>query len=248
MKEIILCATQRCGSTMIIEDMRNTHVLGRPEEWFIPWNPGQTDTNWSDQLARVRQWGTGPNGVFAVKVMANQLAGIEGCLKEISSPPPGPVFCRFHMLFETATWVWLKRRDIVAQAVSRIISQQTGINHATAGADHFAGNLMKGGDLANYNASVQYSYDAILRECTAITLENLAWQQFYEAFRIEPLVITHEETVQDAEMTHLDKMVTALDISGPFEKSPRRLVKLGNNRNAEFAARFHREAAERGFR
>jgi LPS sulfotransferase NodH len=32
MTEIILCATQRCGSTMVIEDMRNTGVLGMPEE------------------------------------------------------------------------------------------------------------------------------------------------------------------------------------------------------------------------
>lgn len=248
MTEIILCATQRCGSTMVIEDMRNIGILGRPEEWFIPWNPAKTDVSWHDELARVRQWGTGPNGVFAVKVMANQLAGIEGCLKEVITASSGLPFFRFHKLFETATWVWLKRRDIVDQAVSRVIAQQTGINHATDGADHFAGNLMKGGDLANYNASAQYSYDAILRECTAITLETLAWRRFFEEFEIAPLVITYEDTVQDAGMTHLDRLVQATGVSGAYQATPRRLVKLGNNLNVDFAARFHAETATRGFR
>lgn len=248
MVEIVLCATQRCGSTMIIEDMRNTGVLGRPEEWFIPWTPERTDVNWTDELERVRQHGTGANGVFAVKLMANQLTGIEGCLRQVLDPPPGRPFFRLHKLFETATWVWLKRRDTVAQAVSRVMSQQTGINHATDGAEHFAGNLMKGGNLAGYNASVSYSYDTILRECTAITLETLAWQRFFEAFGIAPLVLTYEDTIHDADMTHLDRIAEAAGVSGPLQKVPRRLVKLGNSRNDDFAGRFHREAAERGFR
>jgi LPS sulfotransferase NodH len=248
MTDIVLCATQRCGSTMIVEDMRNIDILGRPEEWFIPWSPGRADADWPEEMERVRRWGQGPNGVFAVKVMANQLAGIEACLKTMLPASSERPFHRFHTIFQEAIWVWLRRDDIVLQAVSRVVSQQTGINHATDGADHFAGNLMKGGDLATYNASVQYSYEAILRESTSITLENLAWSRFFEAFGITPLVITYEEAVRDADMTHLDEIVRRARVSGAYEKSPRRLVKLGNSLNTEFAERFHREAAQRGFR
>lgn len=40
---ILLCATQRCGSTMIVEDMRNSEVLGAPREHFLPWAAAKED-------------------------------------------------------------------------------------------------------------------------------------------------------------------------------------------------------------
>lgn len=139
MTEIILCATQRCGSTMVIEDMRNTGVLGMPEEWFIPWQQGRSGEDLTASLANIRKRARTANGISAIKVMANQLHGIENNLKHVIKPPPGPMFFRFHKVFENAVWVWLRRDDIVAQAVSRVMAKQTGINHATAGEAHFAG-------------------------------------------------------------------------------------------------------------
>ena len=106
MTEIILCATQRCGSTMIVEDMRNTGVLGVPEEWFIPWDPQKTDINWAENLAGVRKRATGENGVMAIKVMANQLHNIEACLETVI-PTQGALFSRFHAVFADAESVCL---------------------------------------------------------------------------------------------------------------------------------------------
>ena len=72
MKELVLCATQRCGSTMITEDMRNTGVLGNPQEWFLRWNlAGVQDTDWKVALEELFARATGVNGVMAVKVMMN---------------------------------------------------------------------------------------------------------------------------------------------------------------------------------
>ena len=34
MLNLILAATQRCGSTMILEDLRNANVFGLPEEYM----------------------------------------------------------------------------------------------------------------------------------------------------------------------------------------------------------------------
>lgn len=248
MREIVLCATQRCGSTMIVEDMRNTGVLGKPEEYFIPWDPEKTDVDWKATLESVRQRGRSDNGVMSVKVMANQLAGIEACLREFVKPRPGPLFFRFHHVFRDAAWVFISRRDVVAQAVSRLMARQTGINHATQGEDHFAGNLLKGGDLAGYNAKAVYDFDAIRTECTSIVLENLAWRRFFEAFSIEPVEVEYEDAATDTAMRHLDRIARAAEVGETeVEKGDRRIVKIGNARNQEFVDRFHTDAARRGF-
>lgn len=245
---IILCATQRCGSTMVVEDMRNTNILGRPEEWFIPWDPNKEDVNWRDALTAVRQRATDETGTLAIKVMANQLTAIEECLKSVTKPVPGPMFFRFRQIFSDAAFVWLKREDVVAQAVSRIMAKQTGINHATDAKDHFAGNLMTGGDRANYNLEAKYSYSSILSECTAITLENIAWSRFFTAFKIEPLVITYEDVVKDPDMTHLDAIAKHAQVDAEFVKTERQILKLGNSKNEKFVSRFHKDAAQNQFR
>lgn len=248
MVEIVLCATQRCGSTMVVEDMRNTNVLGRPEEWFIPWDPSKEDVDWKEALVNLRRRATDDTGTLAVKVMANQLTSIEECLKSVTKPPPGPTFFRFQRIFRDATFVWLKREDIVAQAVSRIMAQQTGINHATDAEDHFAGNLMKGGDRANYNVEAKYSYNAILRECTSITLENLAWSRFFSSFEIDPLVVVYEDVAKDPDMMHLDAIVKHAGLETDLVKSERRIVKIGNSKNDKFINKFHKDAAQNQFR
>lgn len=179
--------------------------------------------------------------------MANQLNGIENNLKEVIKPPPGPLFFRFHKIFEKAVWVWLRREDIVAQAVSRMIAKQTGINHATSGEGHFAGKLLAGYH-DDYNSHAQYNYEEIMRECTAITLENLAWQRFFDSFNISPIMFYYEEVVKDASLSHLDIMASAAGITTPLAKKDRKLVKIGNSRNDKFVEFFHREAAGRSFR
>jgi LPS sulfotransferase NodH len=249
MTDLILCATQRCGSTMIIEDMRNTGVLGEPEEWFVPWKAEKKDVDWRKALEQVRKRATGINGVMAIKVMANQLHDIDGCLSSVFKTPPRADFPRFHWAFRKAKWIRLTRRDVVEQAVSRAMSLQTGINHATASAEdpHFAGNLLKG-YTSDYNAETVYKYPQILREVTAIVLENLAWGRFFAGHGITPVDFVYEDVVADEGMTHLDVMARLAGLTEPPPRMPRRMVKMANARNAEWRERFYRDAAQNRYR
>ena len=252
MKDIVLCATQRCGSTMIVEDMRNTGVLGQPKEWFLPWKPNKEDANWARTMVRVRQNGTGENGVFAVKVMANQIADIDACLATITDTPASEKagsYPRFANLFQDAAWIRLLRRDIVSQAISRVMSRQTGINHATANADveHFAGNLAKGYD-PSYNQEAVYRFEAIFKSVSSIILENLAWDRFFETSGIVPTELVYEDIVKDEGMRHLDIMAELIGLPDAPPRKPRVMVKLGNEKNAEWRERFFADAAEKRFR
>lgn len=246
---LILCATQRCGSTMIMEDMRNTGVLGQPEEWFLPWDPANTAVDWADALQSVLRRASDAQGGQAIKIMASQLAPTDACLSRVLPPRGSGPFPHLFGCFADWHWIYITRQDIVAQAISRAMSKQTGINHATGRADqdHFAGNLARGYD-ADYNARTVYRYGDILAHCTAITLENLLWEDFFRAHGIAPLRLRYEDVAADAAMLHLDRMAALAGQGGPLNKTPRVMVKLANGRNRDWRARFFQDAQSNGFR
>jgi len=260
MLDIILCATQRCGSTLVVEDMRNSGVLGQPEEWFIPWDPAKPDHDWKAAFDSVHRRARGENGVTAVKIMANQLFNLEACLASFPDPasqdrpaPQGPRaaqgdFAHVAAAFRGGLWVWLRRNDVVSQAISRLMAEQTGINHATAQPEdpHFAGNLARGYN-PDYNQGAQYRYGAILRHVTAITVENLAWQRFFASHAITPLELVYEDVIADPGLTHLDRMAQGIGQDQPPPRQPRKMVKLANERNAAWLDRFFHDAAEHRF-
>lgn len=234
---------------MFIEDMRNTGVMGTPEEWFVPWSVEKQNIKWKDALASVRKRATGDNGVMAIKVMANQLHSVEQCLATFTEAQSEGTFPRFYDAFRDAHWIKLTRHDVVAQAISRVMSRQTGINHATANADdeHFAGNLQAGYD-KTYNANAMYRYGAVLREVAAISLENLAWDRFFETHGIQPDTFLYEDVAKDDDMTHLDAIAQMIGHDAPLTKLPRKLVKLANQRNKNWRTRFFADAAARNFK
>ncbi len=233
---IILCATQRCGSTLVVEDMRNSGQLGNPEEWFISWDPDNSTRNWQEQLTGVLDRATDSFGTAAVKVMANQLPSIDRCLSGQSEATPQ--FDNFYKAFSKAIWIRLFRGNVVYQSISRIMSRQTGINHATKSLneEHFAGNLLKG-YADDYNDGTKYSFNEILKEIVAINIENLVWQDFFDRHLIKPLELQYEYVSNDKDMKHIDQM-GALINRHHLQKLPRKMVKLGNQTNDEWYHRF----------
>lgn len=235
---------------MVVEDMRNTGILGMPEEWFLPWDSTKKKpVNWKQALGGVFKKAQTENGVAAVKVMANQVGKVEQCLSTFMDHDEEKPFGRFASLAdaaEYASFVWLKRDDVVFQAISRVIARQTGINHATGKKDdaHFAGNLLQGYD-PSYNKKAKYNFDLIRKEAANITLENLLWQNFFSAHEIEPLTLTYEQVSQDPKMRHLDKIADEIGLAEEPKKEERKMVKLGNVRNQSWRDLFYSEVATR---
>jgi LPS sulfotransferase NodH len=243
--DIVLCATQRCGSTLIVEDMRNTGILGKPEEYFIPWTDPLAKSDWSQPFASVCQRARGDNGITSIKIMANQLPSLDACLATFVRPEKACDFPAVATVFANSHWVWLKRDNIVAQAISRVIAKQTGINHATSKPDdpHFAGNLLKGYS-SDYNKATRYRYESILAEVISISLENLCWKRFFQSAAINPLVFTYEEVIKDGSMKHLDQLAIMNQLPIPSTKVARKMVKLSNKVNQVWEDRFFSDAGQ----
>jgi len=241
---IILCATQRCGSTMVVEDMRNTGVLGNPEEYFIPWNPQKIDVNWLESLEGISQKASTENDVVCIKVMANQLPSVNECLKQawgeknINLTGDYPYF---RALTKNASYVFLRRDSIVRQAISREMSRQTGVNHATKNSsdDHFAGNLMKGYS-SSYNEKVTFRESSLSADVISIVRENTTWENYFTSWSIKnPLVLRYEEICKNSP-SYLERIAkySSIELETDLLPKKRSMVKLSNELNDKWCEKY----------
>ena len=241
---LVIAATQRCGSTMILEDLRNACVFGMPEEYFIPWYGNASRINIQSSLQAIARKSRGPNNFNSVKIMADQLKHIENKLSEQLS-----VSCdeqqfmpNVAALFKEAKWVFVQRKDVLRQAISRHMSAETNVNHATQSADdsHFAGNLMKGYS-SSYNKNAQYSFDKIKKHCQNIVLENITWSNFFAIHAIKPLTLSYEVFSTSGNYDHLLKIAKFVGSDFNFDdhsRPKRKMVKLSNSKNDDWYLRF----------
>jgi trehalose 2-sulfotransferase len=141
MSGLIVCATQRSGSTLLCELLKATGVCGVPEEFFQhfmdtgladqpaqylagvedpevlalipPLDPGAPEDGFDFEAVRRR--GTTPNGVFAAKVMWSHLPDLERRLAGRT----------LEDVFGPLRYVRVVREDKVRQAVSLWTAIQT---------------------------------------------------------------------------------------------------------------------------
>ena len=122
-RSLLLCGVQRVGTTMLCDLLTTTDRLGYPKEFFLPqarhtflraWNfPDDVDR--STFLHRVLHDGTTRNGVFAAKIMADQLDEVDRVTEGVGlRAMPDPLA------------VLLTREDKVAAAVSQWRAEVTG--------------------------------------------------------------------------------------------------------------------------
>jgi trehalose 2-sulfotransferase len=163
----VVCATPRCGSWFLCGLLASTGVAGRPHEWFWRDTRASLERAWGmrndeEYLELVLAAGTTRNGVFGAKVMFGSLPGLE--------PFPNPRF------------IWMRRRDRVAQAVSFARAVQSGHWHKWDPPPR---------------EEPEYRFDAI--EALHDELEQLehGWQAWFERKGVEPLEVVYEEVATD---------------------------------------------------
>ncbi|ORT51887.1 hypothetical protein ST37_04200 [Vibrio sp. qd031] len=228
---IILCATQRCGSTMIVDDFRSSKVLGLPEEYFIPWTKHQLDDpirNFKGILNRAST----DNGVATIKVMADQLEHIESNLAAIG-------FCseeeqvegylpHCKKLFQGAKFVRVDRLDSVSQAVSRYMAVQTGKNHLVdASADYVPGNSTDSN--RNYNDAVRLDSSKLDEFVISIAKEKSIWDRALRAWDETPLeYLVYEECMLNRDYVSAICNKLGIELN---QLGERQLKKIGNANN-----------------
>ncbi|TXH66875.1 MAG: hypothetical protein E6Q85_09820 [Thiothrix sp.] len=267
MRKIVICATQRSGSTMLCKELEATTVLGRPQEIYI--NPQVTNLHEAQSfIKKIMQKCQSSNEVFAVKIMQSQWTKVNSVhsfekYKSFFLESLFKKYCRrkpideilfnqvnhFYEFYKDATWIFLRRRDCLYQAISREMAHQTRVCHIlnTNDVEKNAGigqrTSININESSNYNQKAIYKAENIQRRIQEIKNEEIAWLYFFENYRLKPIELFYEDIVDDK--LYLQTIATKVGVSLPRQLNTIPLVKVRNVLNDEWAERFRNEASLR---
>jgi len=210
-----VCATPRCGSWLLCGLLASTGVAGRPHEWFWRDTRKSLEHTWGVRNAEeyvelVLSAGSTPNGVFGAKVML-------GTLPDLSS-------------FPRPRFVWLRRRDRVAQAVSFATAAQTGYWHSWN---------------PKPRAQPSYRFDAIDALAREIAELEAGWKRWFDGEGLEPLEVVYEKLVANPQ-AETRRVLDFLSLELPPDVSVRPLTLAASDGiRQEWAERYREEKARR---
>ncbi|MFC9555375.1 Stf0 family sulfotransferase [Rhodococcus sp. NPDC056960] len=261
-RSYLVCASQRSGSTLLVESLRATTVAGNPEEFFqylpstsrspqprqwfdgvtdeavlsrlAPLEPGTVDTRTSEQWRdQLLGLGRTPNGVWGGKLMWNQVPLL---LDRVAGLPnrtgSGLRSALGDLLGPDPTFVHVFRPDLVGQAVSMWRAVQTQVWRDDA-------TPPAPNDGAEYNAEGIAHLAAILRD------QELRWRDWFAAEDISPVEISFTDLVADPQATTA-KVLVELGLDAELAPPPP-LKRQSDGRSREWAERYRIEAAEKGY-
>jgi LPS sulfotransferase NodH len=225
----LVCATPRSGSTLFCELLSQTNVAGRPKEYFerlketgLPRQPQQyfetvaeaktsiletlgnpslnINSLWLAQwqgpdyaryLEQILEEGTTPNGVFGSKMMWGYFDDFTRFVRPIPAYTRLDIHQTLTGFLPNLQYIWVTRRDKVRQAVSLWKAIQTQAWRE----DHCEKRPRQSGRKPVFHfAAIKHL------ECQLID-HDLAWQRYFAAYDIQPLVIVYEELQNDFEAT-----------------------------------------------
>ena len=173
--------TPRSGSSWLTGLLTSTKRLGRPEEWFNPDNlPGilkaLPSTDLRSYVERIRHRFQTKNGVFGFEASFFQIKQVEeiASLEELFGPD--------------LVYVYLWRRDFVAQAVSLYKAVETRHFHSVQALDE---------DTRRRIESLPYDGEKIRSWCRHILQQEYGFERMFAKKRVEPLRVGYEELVAD---------------------------------------------------
>jgi trehalose 2-sulfotransferase len=193
----VIAATPRSGSTLLCDLLAATGIAGEPQSYYrrqdIPdyarqWGVYSRDTIGAEMFERayleaVRRAGAAQTGIFGIRLMWPTVAELSVRLSAIY-PTLLDDAARFELAFGKPLYIHLSRRDKVAQAVSLLKAEQSGLWHRAADGTERERTAPPGALI----------YDAARLADLVAELErdDAAWSDWFARFGIEPLRLTYE--------------------------------------------------------
>jgi LPS sulfotransferase NodH len=268
-RSYLVCATQRSGSTLLCELLKDTGVAGRPEEYFeamrdtgLPPHPG-------DYLADLPRTGAGirDDDTPAEAPAYSSLAGLAGYRDHLRrsfalGTTPNGIFASKLM------WRQLPELHALATALPEYAGMQMEALLPTLFGDpeyvwvsrrdkvRQAVSMWRalqtrswraGGSVGKNPAELHYRFEGIDHLVRALEAEDRGWRGFFARHEIDALRISYEDDLErDRERTVrsvLDRIgVTAPPGWHPAEPMPRQADALSE----EWVAAYHRDQARGG--
>ena len=242
----VICTAPRSGSTLLCRMLAATGVAGRPESYFY----GTSVASWAADLdiaaprartepdllravlaAAIAQ-GRGDTGLFGLRQQQHSFALL--CTK-LALLYPGAHSQRalLRHAFGSILYLHLTRRDKVAQAVSLLKAEQTGLWHAT----------LDGRELERLAPPAPAVYDRMLiaERVALLAAQDRAWAAWFDREGIAPLCLSYETLAADPSGTLAEVLVRLGCSTGGAPALEPDLRKLADATSEDWAARFRAE-------
>ena len=232
----LICATPRSGSTLLCGLLESSGVAGHPASYFNRAGLQDYADDW--RLARPPDGrideayvqaalaaGRTPNGVFGGRIMAETLPELVSDLTTAVGGPPVTDVELLGAQLGRLRFVHLRRRDVVAQAVSWAKALQTHFWHP--------GEAVRPG-----GRDPHYDEELIGRLVATIERFETDWSRWFGAQGVMPCEVAYEELAADPRRT-AHRVLSYLGLHLP----PDRHLVIGHRRqadqvNADWASRF----------
>ena len=245
----VICATPRSGSTLLCDLLADTGVAGRPDSFFrrqsFWWWADRFNLSvagWADAcafdeayLAAVRQRGAAGTRVFGMRLMWESVGDLSKALGSLYPGLPDDS-ARFRSAFGAPVYVYLSRQDKVAQAISRLKAEQTGLWHVDA--DGTERERTKPGQIPAYDAQ------ALSEQVAELEAHDAAWARWFVQQNIRPVRLTYEALSSEPRAT-LATVLSALDLDPTIAATVEpRTAKLADRVSQAWADRFRADRAQ----
>jgi trehalose 2-sulfotransferase len=229
-RSYIICTTMRSGSTMLASGLRETGVCGRPAEHFAPpvrlpqarvfdMDPLEYRRLLVEQrrahpvaevLSGILRDGTTPNGVFGTKIHFQRPFSDFHNAVELLQEHFGDRLAPMHELmaraFPSLRYIWLRRRDRVAQAVSLFKAVRTSEFVRVEGSTDVVGSVEEH----------EFDFAAVSRFAAWLQSGDDGWQAYFRRHKLEPCIVEYETLVENYEPT----LRAVIDFIGVTEPAP----------------------------
>ena len=196
----LLCGTPRTGSTLLCGLLESTGVAGHPEsyfrkpdedafaaQWAIP-RLSDGDFSYADFLKAALAAGTTDNGVFAARIMWGTLDELVGRLRTMYSDCAGDDLDLLNRAFAHPRFVYLRRDDVLGQAVSLLRAEQTDVWHNAEGCEP-----------QHPKQDPIYDVERIRKMIRTIEDHNTAWRRWFASVGVRPYSVVYEDLEADQE-------------------------------------------------
>lgn len=231
---LVVCAVPRCGSSLISSLLASAGA-GHPGEYFWRDEMAIYRERWqvsspSEYVKGVLRAGTSSNGVFAMKLMWEYLNELFVYLRGFTGDYDRRDRDVLRQVFTNPHFVWMRRADVVGQAVSWWKAIQSG--------QWWAAQERK--------TEPVYDFEQIDWLVNQIHVFEGCWRRWFDAEGIDPIVVDYADLCANQTAVTL----AVLDTVG-FKPSTRTriaphdgLVRQGDEMNAQWVSRYIQDKQE----
>lgn len=189
----LICATPRSGSSLLCGLLESTGVAGHPESyfrqpdepsWAARWGiAGSPDGSFSyaDYVHSALAAGRTDNGVFAARIMWGILDEVIDKLVTVYPDLIGADLELLRRAFGHTRFIYLRRGDVLAQAVSWLRAEQTNVWFET-----------EQDEPREPDREPHFDFDQLRELVQQIDEHNAAWQGWFASAGIQPHLIWYE--------------------------------------------------------